>query len=295
MKKQVSIILICLLAVTGAGLMSCDTNTDTVTPPVNSNDSHKLVYLEGDRVLDIDNDGNYRIYIYDRNARGDADPLTGPEVWGKWNTIKSKHNIVYLGNDRVLDVDSNGNYKIWVYDRSVNGNADPFVTAEVKGKWDSIRGTDQLIYLGNDRVLQVMSSEYFIWVYDRSVRGNNDPFPEGAEVLGKWNTIGTYHDLYYLGSDHVLDVDDDGNFRIYIYDRSVKGENDPFPGGWEVKGQWKTIDSNSQLVYLGQDRVLDLQSDGDYRIWVYDRSVRGKNDPFPGGEEVYGNWKTIRF
>jgi hypothetical protein len=294
MKKQVSIILICLLVVTVAGLIGCDTNADPVTPPSNSSGYHKLVYLEEDRVLDIDNDGNYRIYIYDRSARGDADPLTGPEVWGKWNSIKSKHNLVYLGNNRVLDVDSNGDYKIWVYDRSVTGNADPFTGKEVNGKWDSIRGTDLLVYLGGDRVLQVSDSEYNIWVYDRSVRGNNDPFPGGAEVLGQWNTIDVNHNLYYLGSDHVLDVDNGGNFRVYIYDRSVKGDNDPFPGGWEVKGRWKTIDSSSQLVYLGQDRVLDLQSDGDYRIWVYDRSVRGKNDPF-SGEEVYGNWKTIRF
>jgi hypothetical protein len=138
-------------------------------------------------------------------------------------SVKEHHRLVYLGGNRVLDYDG-GTYSIWVYDPSVRGSADPFVSKEAWGQWSSIDTDHKLIYMGNDRVLDwnMYNGDYRIWVYDRSIRGNHDPLPGSPEVQGNWSSIqissiNDIHDinLIYLGNDRLLEWhDNDGRWWI---------------------------------------------------------------------------------
>ena len=202
----------------------------------------------------------------------EADPFTDKIVYGNWSSIKSGHELIYLGGDRVLDwVPETGEYRIWRYDRSKTGKADPFTDKIVYGNWSSIKSGHELIYLGGDRVLDWVpeTGEYRIWRYDRSKTGKADPFTDKI-VYGNWSSIKSGHELIYLGGDRVLDwVPETGEYRIWRYDRSKTGKADPFTDKI-VYGNWSSIKSGHELIYLGGDRVLDwVPETGEYRIWRY--------------------------
>lgn len=129
--------------------------------------SKRLVSLGGDRLLDWEpSTGAYRIWHYDRSARG-GDPLPGgPVTEGTWQSIREAHELIYLGSDLVLDwTPHSGNYRLWGYDRNARGNADPFPREVAAGNWSSIREGHQLIGLEGKRVLdwEPGSGAYRIW------------------------------------------------------------------------------------------------------------------------------------
>ena len=310
-KKLTTIVtLVCLLLTFSINLFGCQQQVQTPTPPANLvvQIYHDVIYLGGDRVLDVNQWGEYRIWVYDRSIRGDADPLVSKEVWGDWTSIDCYHELIYLGNDRVLDWNwTNGDYRIWVYDRNVRGNHDPFPgDPEVYGTWSSIKGPGEegdvrLIYLNNDRVLEWHENDgsYRIWVYDRSKRGNSDPFPGDPEAYGTWYSI-TEDDkdmLAYIGRNDVLEVDNDGNYCVWWYNRNLRGKADVLTD-CQNRGQWETIKSYGfffafEFIYLDNDRLLVREDEGKYRIYVIDRDASHDQDPLPGGPEVYGTWRTL--
>jgi len=238
--------------------------------------------------------------------------------------VAGNTRFIYLGNDRVLEWSySTGDYSIWIYDRSVRGQADPFKGPEVYGKWDSIKIEQMhdhhdvnLVYMGNDRLLEWHDNDgkYWFWGYDRSVRGNNDPIPYYG-AWGTWSSITDdgNHQLFYLGEYQagigfwsgtirtVLDLDQHGNYRYYCYDgvlASKTGNSDPLHP-LITSGKWSSIKTygngeQDKLIYLGNDRVLvwDM-SDGDYRIYVIDRGASDGEDLLPGEPEVWGTWKNL--
>ncbi len=183
---------------------------------------HYLEYLGNARILDWTVDGDYRIWVYDRNVRGHADPFPGdPEVHGSWSSIGKGHFLIYLGPygadlghpeagnpfwdylaSDVLDFNwekekgGEYEYRIYNYFRLRRGNADPLDAMKTHGWWGVsgfVDKTSELVYLDNDRLLSYnMDGKYWIYVYDRNAKGSTDPLPGGPEVWGKWDSISSY-------------------------------------------------------------------------------------------------------
>ena len=80
---------------------------------------HELVYCGGDQILDwVPQTGSYRVFWYDRGARGNTDPLPTELAAGSWESIRGGHRLIHLEGDRVLDWEpSTGGYRIWTYGR----------------------------------------------------------------------------------------------------------------------------------------------------------------------------------
>lgn len=180
---------------------------------------------------------------------------------------------------------------------------DPFPgEPSVSGTWKTIRDGHQLVYLGDDRVLdwEPNSGHYRIWAYDRTSSGQQDPFPDKPAVEGTWRTVRSDHQLVYLGDDGVLHWKpdgEDGRYRIWRYDRGKTGRSNPLQNVVEdayPDGTWPTSKKSQRLISLEGKRVLDWEPEtGHYRIWQYDP----KNNPadwFPHDPAVEGTWETIR-
>lgn len=224
------------------------------------------------------------------------DPLGGCVTKGIWSSIREGHELVYLSaRDRILDWESSGRFHLWNYDRTVS-NGDPLPNAQAEGSWGSIGAGHELISLGGDHVLDWESSSgfYRVWQYDRNAHGNRDIFPD-IVTKGTWSSIASSKRLISLGGDRLLDWEpSSGAFRIWAYDRSVRSGGDPLPGGPVVEGAWGSIRTGHELVYCGNDCVLDwVPGSGNYRLWSFDRHARGSGDPLPR-ELAAGNWASIR-
>jgi DNA-dependent RNA polymerase auxiliary subunit epsilon len=211
-----------------------------------------------------------------------ADPFSSdPIVTGTWQTIRAGHQLVYLEGDRVLDWEpETGHYRIWAYDRDKKGQDDPLPGDPlVEGTWNTIRAGHHLLHLGHDRVLdwEPESGHYRVWTYDRDKKGQDDPLPGDPVAEGKWHSIRPGHHLLSLERDRVLDWEPEtGHYRIRVFDRDKKGQDDPLRRDPLVEGTWDSIRTGHRLIYLGRDRVLDWEPEsGHYRIWAYDRDKKG--------------------
>ena len=240
---------------------------------------HELVYLEGNRLLDWEpSSGHYRIWRYDRERSGKADPLPGgPVVEGTWKSIADGHQLVYMGGDRILDWEpETGSYRIFAYDRSIAGNRDPLTGIEVEGKWGSINAGHTLIYMGGDAVLDWVAEtgHYRIWFYDREKKGADDPFPGKPIAEGTWKSIKAGHHLMQFDGDRVLDWEDSGRYRIWAYDMTQRGAEDPFPGKPLAEGEWPHAAPGVSFHYMDGDRILEWNSQtGAYQVWSFEQRL----------------------
>lgn len=240
---------------------------------------HRLIYLGNGTVLDwVRHTGAYRVWKVDRAALGGADPLPGPAVsQGTWATVNSGHELIYLGDDRLLDWQpAQKRFRVWLINRAAIGNADPLPgVPQTEGIWANIGTKHQLISLGGNRVLdwEPETGDYHIWHHDPAAVGAADPLPAPALTQGRWESIRSGHRLIPVGEDRVLDwVPATGDFRVWRYDRSAIG--DPFPGDPEVTGKWETIRLGHEIVYLDGDRILDWEpATKHFRMWRYDRNI----------------------
>ncbi|MBK8256405.1 MAG: hypothetical protein IPK82_27520 [Polyangiaceae bacterium] len=156
-----------LYRVDSSGTKSDGTTPDILAEPplatgnwTSIRSSKKLIYLGLNRVLEWEPaTGKFQVWVLDRSASGTVDPQNDPlptvEVHGTWQTIREGHRLLYLGGDRVLSWQpSTGWYRVWRYDRSVQGQGDPLGAAPlVEGHWQHIDESHELIWLGGEDVL----------------------------------------------------------------------------------------------------------------------------------------------
>jgi hypothetical protein len=222
-----------------------------------------------------------------------SDPFPSALTEGKWETIRSGHELVFLGGDRMLDWQpATGAYRLWEYDQTPSHGSDPLPGRAIcEGRWESVGRGHKLIYLFKDRVLDFQSSSgaFRVWKFDRNAEGG-DPLPS-MTAEGKWETIRGDHELVYLDGDLMLDWNwTSGDYKVWPVDRY--NTTDPFPGRAVVEGNWKSIRHGHELTYLSKNRMLDWEpASGEYRVWEVDRE--GRNDLFPTAA-MEGTWKTIR-
>lgn len=254
-------------------------------PPLTEGDwqtvgaGHRLIFIGGDSVLDwVPASGDYRLWKVNRLAAGAADPLPAPVVCsGRWTTITTGHELVFLGGDRLLDWQpAERRFRVWLIDRAATGSADPLPgVPQTEGLWTTVGAGHELISLGGDRVLDWVAATgaFNVWRHDPAAVGAADPLPAPALAQGVWQTIRAGHRLIPLGPDRVLDwVHSTGDYRVWRHDRASTG--DPFPGDPDVSGRWTTIRTGHDLVSLGGDHVLDWQpATKHFRMWRYDRNI----------------------
>ena len=224
-----------------------------------------------------------------------GDPFTRALTEGRWESIGAGHELVFMGGDRMLDwKPASGEYRLWEYEQTPSQGADPLPgRAIAEGRWESIGRGHELVYLFKDRLLdwEPATGAFRVWKFDRSPSGG-DPLPE-MTCEGRWESIGVGHKFIYLDGDLVLDWNHkSGDYRVWRVDRGSR--TDPFPGSAVVEGNWSTIKTGHELVYLSGNRMLDWQpTSGAYKVWEVDREG-GKGDLLPGAAKMEGEWKTIR-
>ncbi len=261
--------------------------------------SHRLMYLGQDRVLDWvpAATSQYRVWSYDRFGRAGASLAAILVEQQAWSTIDSGHELIWLGrdlqadphstDDLVLDwAPSTGDYRLYRVD--LEGTKSDGTTPDIlpepsltKGNWTSIRAGKKLVYLGGNRVLgwEPATGNFRIWVLDRAAATpNGDPLPN-LEVQGTWDTLRDGHRIINLGGDRVLTwLPATGWYRVWRYDRSVRGNGDPLVSPPLVEGHLQDIGADHELIWLGGRDVLDWQpGSGAYRIRSFDRTVVSSN------------------
>lgn len=240
---------------------------------------HQLIHLGKDWVLDwVPSSGDFRVFLIERDPAADADPLPGsPICFGNWAGIRTGHELVYLGGDRLLDWQPNTKrFRVWLINRAATGNTDPIPgVPQTDGLWTSVDADHRLISLGNDRVLDWVPStgDYRLWRHDPLTVGAADPLPAPPLNQGRWSSIRSDRRLIPVGNDRVLDwKPSTGDYRVWRYDRTAVG--DPFPGEPEVVGQWVTVRTGHDLLSVDGDRLLDWEpANGHFRLYRYDRNV----------------------
>jgi hypothetical protein len=285
----------------------------TPTPPLDGSWSdvdidatHRLTYLGQERLLDwvpAAGSTRYRVWKYDRFAQPQAPILYALVDQQAWSTIDAGHELIWLGRDLQADPQSaddlvldwapaTGDYRLYRVD--LEGTKEDGKTPDIlpepplaRGNWKTIRAGRKLIYLGGNRVLDWESAtgNFRVWALNRGARGasgpNNDPLPT-EEVQGNWPTIREGHRIINLGGDRVLTwLPETGAYRVWRYDRSVKGTGDPLVSPPVVEGIWHDVDDGHELIWLGGRHVLDWQPGSSaYRIRNHDRTVVS-GDPLP--------------
>jgi hypothetical protein len=209
-----------------------------------------------------------------------------------WTTIDAGHELIWLGRDLQADPHSTddlvldwtpaaGGYRLYRIDLAGTKTdvSIPDLLPEpplTRGNWTSIRTGKKLVYLGGNRVLdwEPVTGNFRIWILNRSVAASSDPLPK-LEVQGTWDTLRDGHRIINLGGDRVLTwLPATGWYRVWRYDRSVKGNGDPLVSPPLVEGHWQDISADHELIWLGGRQVLDWQpSSGAYRIRSFDRTV----------------------
>lgn len=240
----------------------------------------QLVYVGADMLLAWSPpDGKYELWQITRTPPIGLTPLV-KRIWaGSLPGISTGHELVHLGGDRLLSwKKSEQRYRVWLINRDPAPIADPLGNGvpQTNGLWSSIDERHRLVSLGGDRVLvwEPGNGSFRIFRHDPAALGAADPLPGPPLAQGRWTGRDSSHELVYLGGDRVLDwVPDTGRFQVLAYDRTAAA--DPFAGEPHIAaGQWTSIRSGHQLVYLDGDRVVDFEpGNGSYHLWIYERAV----------------------
>jgi hypothetical protein len=264
-----------------------DAKGDPFAPPLLANGvwnparlGHRLVYIGEDTVLDWEKaTGKYALYKFDRKRRPVADPLAGPSVCsGTWPGIIDGHDIVYLGENRLLTWElSTRRYRVWLIDRTATGATDPLGggAPQTNGVWADIDGGHRIVALGGRRVLvwKASAGTNRIFQHDPAAVGAADPLPGPPVATGFWTGMQSGYRAISVGNDRVLLwLPSTGDLRILLYDRTSAGN--AFPGDPEVTGNSPSIRDGHELVYLDGERLLDWQpGTGTFEVRRYDRGI----------------------
>ncbi len=224
-----------------------------------------------------------------------ADPFPNSVTEGRWDTIRAGHELVFMGGDRMFDWrPDTGDFRLWAYNPSVAQGSDPLPGRAIcEGRWSSIGRGHELVYLFKNALLdwEPATGAYRVWEFNRDAAGG-DPLPTKL-AEGQWSSIRGAHHFIYLDGDLMLDWQPaSGDYKVWGVDRN--NATDPFPGSAVVSGNWSSIRTGHDLVYLSNNRILDWQpASGSYRVWNVDRAGAG-GDLLPGSAVMEGEWRTIR-
>lgn len=192
-----------------------------------TNFERKLIYIESDRVLDWEPEtGRYQFWRYDPTIAIKQDSFPGELIAeGIWSTIRTGHELVYLGYRRMLDWEpETGHYRIWRYDPMVTGNGNPLVGKPVaEGTWQTMRTGHQLISLDKNHLLdwEPKTNQYHIWQFELMSIGAFSVNDIGKKLEGQTITGVT-------GITHGFQLFDSGGGALMALARDIHNR----AGGW---------------------------------------------------------------
>ncbi len=239
----------------------------------------------------------------------------GPFPSGAWVSVRTGHQLVYLGRRLVLDwIPATSAWRVWPFDPLAIAG-DPLPSPAVKsGTWKTIGAGHVLIYMGGDLVMDYVAAtgDYRLFPADW---GSSDFLPGPARAKGRWATIRNQvvggvsceHRLTYLGRDHVLDwVPQTRGYRIWLLDR--RGTRaDPLLGKLVTQADGTVeedaltagtlpdpeTDADTQILSISESEVLFWHApSGNWSLRFYDRGAA----PAQAFDPVLrsGTWASIR-
>ncbi|ARP89274.1 hypothetical protein CAL14_02340 [Bordetella genomosp. 9] len=254
------------------------------------------------------------------NLRRIADLLNtlrgrGPVPSGQWNTVRTGHELLYLGRRLVLDWEpATKAWRVWPFEPLAIAG-DPLPSPAVRsGTWRTIGAGHVLVYMGGDLVMDYVpaTGDYRLFPADW---GAADFLPGPPRAKGRWYTIrdevvggvAREHRLAYLGGDHVLDwVPQTRTYRIWALDRRgtradpLMGVPVPQPDGTVsepplAEGAFPDaeIGTATQILSISDSEVLFWHAgSGRWAVRRYDRAA-------PAGQSFNtvlrsGTWASIR-
>jgi Astacin (Peptidase family M12A) len=245
------------------------------------NKDHELIGVGPDRVLDWKpQTGDFRVWQYDPNARGSADPLKGSDLkvkaplpgfalaFGNWQTIRTGHRLLALDGDLILDwVPESGDFRLWKFNRTAKGATDPLLEPAItSGNWKTIRQGRRLTNLGGRILDWDDQGNYRIWKFDPK---QADPLVGPPITAGTWSSINHNHELTLLGDGNVLDRTI-AEYRIWKQDLSAKVIQDPLHP-LLAQGSWASFGVN-RLLSMGASQILDWRpgpNSSEFKVWQY--------------------------
>jgi hypothetical protein len=210
-----------------------------------------------------------------------ADPLLGGALTsGTWETIDDGHQLVPYGDDLIIDWETDtGKYRVWRFSADANGHENPLMHSDMpNGSFPLTDDGHQLIAVDDALLID--------WHPDSGAFRLWDPARPSIKT-GHWETIGDDHHLVALGGHRLLDWDDDGNYRLWVFDQT----DSKLLSGPQAKGQWQNIDGDHELVLLSDGNILD-HNDDEYRIFAVNREAQGGDNPLTHVLAA-GTWQTI--
>jgi hypothetical protein len=213
-----------------------------------------------------------------------ASPLAGPVLTSHtFETIDDGHQLVAISDseDLILDWETEtGRYRVWRFKADAAGHDNPLITSGLPGGSFPVIGEDH-------RLLAVDDGMFIDWHPDTGSFRLWSLAQPSIPPSGQWKTIGDDHHLVSLGGRRILDWDDDGNFRLWIFDPTDSN----LLAGPLTSGQWETIDGDHQLIALSDRNLLD-HDDGDYRVFEINRNAKGHDNPLTRVIAA-GEWSSI--
>jgi Astacin (Peptidase family M12A) len=258
--------------------------------------NHHLVNLGGRRVLDWDDDGNFRVWKFDPTQ---ADPLVAPPVTsGKWeHGISSDNEFILLGDGHILDR-HDSIYVIGQNDRTAIQDGDPLSGfALAFGEWETINGDHRLIPVGKSQVLDWVpgTGEFRVWNYPGKY-GSYQPNPLLGSPLfqGTRSQLTKGHQVLELDSSHLLTWHtSSGKFDVWTIKTGTSGGGDALSSSPVKSGTFDII-KDHQLLNVGGGRLLDFVPTGaagsDVRVFTFDLS-HGK--PLLSSPITQHHWHSI--
>jgi hypothetical protein len=261
-------------------------------------DSHRVIPVGPAHVLFLDTDtGEFGVYPFDKDARGDVDPFFAATSKGSWEKrgIKGECRLVWLKQGRLLEWTptsaSTSRYRLWAFDATRADDPIASDTPLCQGDWTSIGSDQWLLYLDQDWVLEVKpgtTDPWRLWRLDRNPKADGDPLPDKI-AFGDWiwdDFAGNR--IYPMGNDQVLiwqpvpkhhpELPGElrTRYRVYTLVRGATGGHDILSQDPISEGLYSSITDPQRFVFLGEPPSRALVWDpttGRVREWGVEQDL----------------------
>ncbi|HEY2799012.1 MAG TPA: hypothetical protein VGI85_00320, partial [Chthoniobacterales bacterium] len=182
---------------------------------------HQLLNIGGGRLLDFvpskGGSGDVRVFGFDLSPGKQL--LTGPITHHHWHSIGEGHQLSSLGGGRVLDwVSETGEFRVWKFDASAKGSANPLSGPVSSGIWGSIQDGHRLIKIDTGHVIDWIHDAGWYRVYKEDPTAVGNFLPSPTLVEGFWKTIIKGHQMIPLKGAKVFEWDESsGNYRVWKF------------------------------------------------------------------------------
>jgi hypothetical protein len=162
---------------------------------------HQLLNVVVGRLLDFvptgATGGDVRVFTFDLSHGKPL--LSSPITQHHWHSIGKGHELSSLGGGRVLDwVPETGEFRVWTFDASAMGSANPLSGPVSSGTWGSIQDGHRLIKIGTGHVIDWIHDAGWYRVYKEDPTAVGDFLPTPTLVEGFWKTIIKGHQMIPL-------------------------------------------------------------------------------------------------